>query len=203
MTMRTWGRVVPFGVADIAAGTTVMFIATLNSFPSEVARDAQPLEGIFGFVIERPACAFRHLGAIQLDENFFDVRCGRSHGMGDVGITQRAIALAILGEIQRNDRDIFALRISPDVGLGPMQDRMHPQMRARWPRGENTRSFARVASSSRRMPAINPSKPYLASASFNPSVLRAADRAAGGKVGSMVSSGGEGSMRRSSSHSLP
>ncbi len=50
------------------------------------------------------------------------------------------------------------------------------------PRGENTRSLARVASSSRRMPAINPSKPYLASASFNPSVLRAADRAAGGKV---------------------
>ncbi len=52
------------------------------------------------------------------------------------------------------------------------------------PRGENTRSLARVASSSRRMPAINPSKPYLASASFSPSVLRAADRAAGGKVGS-------------------
>src|SRR3982074_2344640 len=60
------------------------------------------------------------------------------------------------------------------------------------PRGENTRSLARVASSSRRMPAIRPSKPYLASASFSPSVLRAADRAAGGKVGSMVSSGGAG-----------
>src|ERR1700761_7365480 len=52
------------------------------------------------------------------------------------------------------------------------------------PRGENTRSLARVASSSRRMPAIRPSKPCLASASFSPSVLRAAERAAGGKVGS-------------------
>src|ERR1700675_4966921 len=68
------------------------------------------------------------------------------------------------------------------------------------PRGENTRSLARVASSSRRMPAINPSKPYLASASFNPSVLRAADRAAGGKVGSMGSSGGGGSLTQ---HQLP
>src|SRR4029077_1817685 len=99
MTMRTCGRVVPFGVADIAAGTTVMFIATLNSFPSEIAGDAQPLEGIFGFVIERAPGALRYLGAIQLDENLFNVRCGRSHGIGDVGIAQRAIALAILGEI--------------------------------------------------------------------------------------------------------
>src|ERR1700720_98574 len=71
------------------------------------------------------------------------------------------------------------------------------------PRGENTRSLARVASSSRRIPAINPSKPNLASASFSPSVLRAADRAAGGRVGSMVSSGGQGSIFISNSHSLP
>ena len=87
--------------------------------------------------------------------------------------------------------------------LGPMQDRMHAQMRAgrrrsvevvpefrrlvanvpiaSAPRGENTRSLARVGSSSRRMPAIKPSKPCLASASLSPSVLRAAERAAGGK----------------------
>src|SRR6478736_6143018 len=53
------------------------------------------------------------------------------------------------------------------------------------------------------MPAINPSKPYLVSASFNPSVLRAAERAAGGRVGSTLSIGGQGSTLRSSSHSLP
>src|SRR3569832_2877672 len=70
------------------------------------------------------------------------------------------------------------------------------------PRGENTRSLARVASSSRRMPAINPSKPYLASASLRPSVLRAAERAAGGKGGSTASIGGHGSILRSSAHSL-
>src|SRR5215475_6516638 len=50
------------------------------------------------------------------------------------------------------------------------------------------------------MPAISPSKPYLASASFKPSVLRAAERAAGGKVGSTASIGGHGSTRRSSCH---
>src|SRR6201990_3340963 len=64
------------------------------------------------------------------------------------------------------------------------------------PRGENTRSLARVASSSRRMPAIRPSKPYFVSASFRPSVLRAAERAAGGRVGSTASIGGEGSARQ-------
>ena len=63
--------------------------------------------------------------------------------------------------------------------------------------------MARVASSSRRMPAIRPSKPYLVSAHFSPSVLRAAERAAGGKVGSTASIGGQGSILRSRSHSLP
>src|SRR3981189_361649 len=47
------------------------------------------------------------------------------------------------------------------------------------PRGENTRSLARVASSSRRMPATKPSKPCLASASLRPSVLRGAGPGAG------------------------
>ena len=41
----------------------------------------------------------------------------------------------------------------------------HPPSR---PRGENTRSLARVASSSRRMPAINPSKPYLVERELQP-----------------------------------
>ena len=70
------------------------------------------------------------------------------------------------------------------------------------PRGENTRSLARVASSSRRMPAIKPSKPCLASASLSPSVLRAAERAAGGNVGSMASIGGQARSKRSSCHSF-
>src|SRR5262249_37162931 len=49
---------------------------------------------------------------------------------GDVGVAERAIALAVAREIERDDRDPLAPRIGPDVDLGPMQDRMHPQMRA-------------------------------------------------------------------------
>ena len=132
-------------------------------------------------------------------------------------IAERAVALAVAREIERDDRDAFAPRVGPDVDLGPMQDRMDAQMRAgrrrgvelvpefrrlvasrptrlRAPRGENTRSLARVGSSSRRMPAIRPSKLCLASASFSPSVLRAAERAAGGSVGSTASIGGHGSI---------
>src|SRR5207253_104788 len=32
-------------------------------------------------------------------------------------------------EIERNDRNSLAARVTPDVGFGPMQDRMHAKMR--------------------------------------------------------------------------
>ena len=53
-----------------------------------------------------------------------------SHRIGDVLIAERAVALAVLRQIQRNDRDVLALGVGPDVRLGPMQDRMDAQMRA-------------------------------------------------------------------------
>ena len=62
-------------------------------------------------------------------------RGGRSHRVGDVLIAERAIALAVLRQIQRDDRNVLALGVGPDVGLGPMQDRMDAQMRARRRRG--------------------------------------------------------------------
>ena len=46
---------------------------------SEIAGDAQPLEGVFGLVVERAAGALRHLGAVELDQDFLDVRGGRCH----------------------------------------------------------------------------------------------------------------------------
>ena len=46
---------------------------------SEIAGDAQPLEGVFGFVIERAPGALRHLGAVELDQNLLDVRGVRNH----------------------------------------------------------------------------------------------------------------------------
>ena len=54
---------------------------------------------------------------------------------GDVGIAQRAIALAVLCQIKRDDRNVLAPCVGPDVGLGPMQDRVDAQMRARRWRG--------------------------------------------------------------------
>src|SRR5580704_15868399 len=131
MTMRTCGRVVPSGVADVAV-ETIMFIGTLNSLSFlEIARDTQPLESVFGFVVERAARAFGHLGGVELDQDFFDVGGRRSNRMGDVLIAERAVALAVFGEIKRDDRDVLALGVGPDVGLGPMQDRVNAQMRAR------------------------------------------------------------------------
>src|SRR5260370_32253255 len=133
MTMRTCGRVVPFGV-DIAVGT-IMFISTLTSIDSEIAGDAQPLKCVVGFVVEREPRALRHLGAVELDQDFLDAGSVRDHGIGDVLIAERAKALAVSGEIKWNDWDVFTRRVGPDVGFGPMQDRMNAQMRARRRRG--------------------------------------------------------------------
>src|SRR5258708_22542841 len=104
MTMRTCGRVVPFGVVDMLAGT-IMCSGAPNSFiRSEVAGDAEPLESVFGFVIERAARPLRHLGAVELDQDFLDAGGVRDHGIGDVLIAERAITLAVFRQIERNDR---------------------------------------------------------------------------------------------------
>src|SRR5580704_18518944 len=132
MTMRTSGRAPPPDVVDIVGA--IRFIAALES-TSEIAGDAQPLESVYGFVVERAAATFRHFGFSKLDQDLIDAGGGRVDGKSDVGIAQRAIALAAPGEIKRNDRDVFAPRIGPDVGFGPMQDRVNAQMRARRRRG--------------------------------------------------------------------
>src|SRR5262249_37294331 len=65
----------------------------------------------------------------KLGDDLVDRTGLRRHRKGDVGVAQRAIARAVLGKIERNDRYAFAPGIGPDVGLGPMEDRMDPQMR--------------------------------------------------------------------------
>src|SRR5580704_13043128 len=132
MTMRTCGRVVPFGVAE-SEWLTIMFMTAPRV--SEIAGDTKPLEGVLGLVVKRAAGALRHLGLFELDEDFLDIRRGRLHRESDVGIAQRAITLAVLGEIKRNNRDVLTLGVGPDVGLGPMQDRVNAQMGARRRRG--------------------------------------------------------------------
>ena len=54
--------------------------------------------------------------------------------MGNVhGYTaEAAVALALLvGEVERDDRDVLALDVLPDVQLGPVQQRMDADVRAR------------------------------------------------------------------------
>src|SRR6266851_8552196 len=115
MTMRTCGRVVPLGVAEIADLGRIMFIATLTAkYGSEITGDTQPLERIFGFMIERAAGAFRHLGAVELGQDFVDVGSRRRHRIGDVLIAERAVTLAVLRQIKRDDRNVLALGVGPD-----------------------------------------------------------------------------------------
>ena len=63
------------------------------------------------------------------------VRACEATGNVMSAVAERAIALAVACEIERDDRDAFAPRVGPDVDLGPMQDRMDAQMRARRRRG--------------------------------------------------------------------
>src|SRR6185312_12589265 len=75
-----------------------------TKYPSEIASDTQPLESVFGLVIESAAGALRHLGAVEFGQDFIDARGGGSHRVGDVLVAQRAIALAVLRQIERDDR---------------------------------------------------------------------------------------------------
>src|SRR5215475_11850534 len=69
----------------------------------------------------------------------------RRHRKRNVGVAQRAVAFAVIGEIKRDDRYALAPRIGPDVALGPMQDRMNPQMGAsRQPSVEVIPEFRRL-----------------------------------------------------------
>src|SRR5262245_1940812 len=91
---------------------------------SQISSFAQALERILGFVIHGAAGAFRNLGGVELFDDLVDGGCGRWDRKCDVRVAERTVALAVAGQIQRNDRDAFAPRIGPDVVLGPMQDRM-------------------------------------------------------------------------------
>ena len=74
---------------------------------------------------------------------------------------------------------------SQDLGGGLRKSHTLPS-----PRGLQTRSFARVPSSSRRIPAMTPVSSCSTSKLFRPARLPAAERAAGGKVGCISSTGG-------------
>src|SRR5690606_12891856 len=59
-------------------------------------------------------------------------RRGRTvYRKGNVVVAQRAITLAIAGEVELDHGNAFTADVPPDVQLGPMQERMHAQVGAR------------------------------------------------------------------------
>src|SRR5262245_52907563 len=85
---------------------------------SQISGFAQALEGVLGFVIHGAAGAFRYLGGVELGDDLVDGAGMRFDREGDVGVTQRAITLACVCEVERDDGNAFAPRIGPDVALG-------------------------------------------------------------------------------------
>src|SRR5690606_15290336 len=53
------------------------------------------------------------------------------HGAGTRCATEAAVAIAMfVAEIHRNDRDLLAVDVLPDVHFGPMQQRVDPDVGA-------------------------------------------------------------------------
>src|SRR5262249_48489154 len=102
--------------------------ATKNG--SEITGDPQALERVLGLVIHGAARALGRPGDVELGDDLVDRARLRRDRKCDVRIAERAVALAVAREIEWDDRDALAARIGPDVALGPMQDRMHAQVRA-------------------------------------------------------------------------
>jgi hypothetical protein len=77
-------------------------------------------------VIHGAAGAFGGPRRIELGNDLVDRARLRRHRKRDVGIAKRAIAFAVLGEVERNDGYALTPGIGPDVAFGPMEDRMDP-----------------------------------------------------------------------------
>src|SRR5262249_18066374 len=98
---------------------------------SHVTGGAQPLEGVFGLTVHGPASPLWRPCLFQLDDDFLDSVGIAVDGEGDVLVAERAVALAILGEVELDDRNGLARDVARDVHLGPMQQRVDAQVRAR------------------------------------------------------------------------
>src|SRR4051794_8833536 len=111
--MRTGGR-----VEEVRASTDVLWDAAMFmecAFRSEIAGGAQTLECVLGFVVHGAPGALRGIGRFKLGDDVVEGRRLRRDRRGDVGVAKRAISLAVVREIQGDDRDAFAARVGPDV----------------------------------------------------------------------------------------
>src|SRR3546814_1069963 len=108
-----------------AAGwAAVACMVLTGSASSHVAGRAQALEGVLALVVHGTATAFGDPGGAQLGDDLLDRVGIAADRVGDVHVAERAIALAVAGEVQRHQRDAFTLDVEPDVELSPMQQRI-------------------------------------------------------------------------------
>jgi len=92
-----------------------MFIASLHpNIRQRVAGDTQPLERVFGLVIERRGLSAPDLGASSASAGFIDAGARSTQRLGDVVVTS-GDAIAVLRAIERDDRNVFRW-CGPDVG---------------------------------------------------------------------------------------
>src|SRR3954453_1399503 len=110
--------------------------------------------GVTDLVVATGGAALGHAGHRDLGDDLLDGGRVREHGGGEVGVADRAVAhrlpadllavprrdelvdlvehplalddVALLREVQRRDRDLLAGDVLPDVELGPVRQREHP-----------------------------------------------------------------------------
>src|SRR5215469_8808777 len=115
MTMRTSGRLAAcVGASEGDCSVTRIFMEMFLG-PLQIAGDTQALERVLGFVIHGAPGALGDLGAVEFADDLVDGARLRLDREGNVGITERSVAAAVVGEVERNDRDSLAPRIGPDV----------------------------------------------------------------------------------------
>jgi hypothetical protein len=83
-----------------------------------------------GLVVHGPAAALGDPGGRQLLDDLVEGGGVARDGGGDVLVAERAVALAVPGEVQVDHGDVLAADVAPDVELGPVQERVDPDVGA-------------------------------------------------------------------------
>src|SRR4051812_44025693 len=98
MTMRTSGRAAT--ACSETGGTARMFMACVLCVGSlqivlEISGYAQALERVLGLVVHGAAGALRRPGRVEFGDDLVDSAGLRGDREGDVGVAERAVALAV------------------------------------------------------------------------------------------------------------
>src|SRR5205809_744478 len=81
-------------------------------------------------IILRAPSALRCPRGLQLGDNFVDCRRYARDRVRDRAAPERTKPFSAPREIHFWNRDVFALNVAPDVHLGPIKQRLHPNVLA-------------------------------------------------------------------------